>query len=189
MRTRCFFMLSLLLALFAVMQCGQQAGEESASPRAQRVRPPASPQVLPDGRVTFSILAPESKNVMLTVTNIPDTMQMNRDENGIWSLTIGPLKPEIWEYSFLVDTVTCIDTQNTWVKDEWQPMMSMVEVPADPPAFYEFRDVPHGTVNAHVFRSTVLGVPRAFRVYTPPGYNTRCIVLARCLHFCDNQAA
>ncbi|MFC1511817.1 esterase [Candidatus Latescibacterota bacterium] len=169
MRTRCFFMLSLLFVLFAVVRCGQQVVEEPAP--AQAVQPPASPVVHPDGRVTFSILAPESKNVMLTVTNVPDTMQMNRDENGIWSLTIGPLEPEIWEYSFLVDTVTCIDTDNAWIKDEPRPMMSMVEVPADPPAFYEAQEVPHGLVTTHLFKSPVLDVWRTFKVYTPPGYD------------------
>ena len=163
--------LLLSLALFTAVRCGQQTGEESTPPQSQRVRPPASPQVHPDGSITFSILAPESKNVMLTVTNIPDTMQMNRDENGIWSLTIGPLEPEIWEYSFLVDTVTCIDTQNAWIKDEPRPMMSMVEVPADPPAFYEAQEVPHGLVTTHLFKSPVLDIWRTFKVYTPPGYD------------------
>ncbi|MFC1485663.1 esterase [Candidatus Latescibacterota bacterium] len=169
MRIRLFIIPVIILTLFTVMQCGQQAGEETTP--AQEVHAPDSPVVHPDGRVTFSILAPESNNVMLTVTNVPDTMQMNRDENGIWSLTIGPLEPEIWEYSFLVDTVTCIDTQNAWIKDEPRPSMSMVEVPADPPAFYEAQEVPHGLVTTHLFKSPVLGFWRTFKVYTPPGYN------------------
>ena len=169
MKARLLFLSVVLMTAFVVVQCGQQAVDEPAP--ARTVRAPASPVVHSDGSVTFSVLAPESKNVMLTITNVPDTMQMNRDENGIWSLTVGPLEPEIWEYSFLIDTVTCIDTANPWIKDEPSPQMSMVEVPADPPAFYEAQDVPHGLLTTHLFKSPMLDVWRTFKVYTPPGYD------------------
>ena len=164
MKTRLFIMLLVLLSLVFV-QCGREQAVNQTTPA------PVSPVVNADKTVTFAVLAPESKNVMLTVTNMPDTMQMNRAENGIWSLTIGPLEPEIWQYSFLIDKVTCIDTYNPWIKDELHPRMSMVEVPANPPAFYDARDVPHGLITIHLFKSPVLGVNRTFRVYTPPGYD------------------
>jgi len=153
----------VVILLIAAINCG---GEEPVT-----VQPPPSPQVHTDGWVTFNILAPRAREVLLTVINIPDTLAMTREEGGVWSITIGPLEPEIWEYSFIVDGVTAIDTQNAWVKDEPQPMMSMVEIPGETPAFYDIVDVPHGVVTIHTFLSPVLGIPRTFRVYIPPGYD------------------
>ena len=45
----------------------------------------------------------------------------------------------------------------------------MVHVPGDQP--WDFRDVPHGSIEINVHKSTVLGgVPRQIFVYTPPDY-------------------
>jgi hypothetical protein len=34
---------------------------------------------------------------------------MEKDENGLWSVTIGPLEPEIYNYNFTIDGVRTID--------------------------------------------------------------------------------
>ena len=37
---------------------------------------------------------------------------MIKGDNGIWSATIGPLKPEYYVYVFVVDGVQTLDPQN-----------------------------------------------------------------------------
>ena len=37
---------------------------------------------------------------------------MTKDERGVWSATVGPLKPELWFYRFVVNGVPTVDPQN-----------------------------------------------------------------------------
>ena len=69
-----------------------------------------SPEVLPDGRVTFRLLAPEATEVRLN-GQWPDgrNVVMTNDDSGVWSVTVGPLKPELWMYSYTVDGARAID--------------------------------------------------------------------------------
>ena len=41
---------------------------------------------------------------------------MAKDSAGNWSVTIGPLPPEIYEYSFVVDGAKVLDAPNPFVK-------------------------------------------------------------------------
>ena len=37
---------------------------------------------------------------------------MTKDSVGIWSVTVGPVQPDIYPYSFVVDGVTVMDPAN-----------------------------------------------------------------------------
>jgi enterochelin esterase family protein len=97
---------------------------------------------------------------------------MSKNDEGLWSVTIGPLKPEIYDYDFVVDDLRIVDPSNAWLKVWLRTSRNMVEVPGDKPMFYEEQKVPHGTVHMHKYPSTSLGVTRGLYVYTPPGYET-----------------
>ena len=40
---------------------------------------------------------------------------MTRDAEGVWSVTMGPLTPDVYGYSFNIDGVTISDPSNGWV--------------------------------------------------------------------------
>jgi enterochelin esterase family protein len=81
------------------------------------------------------------------------------------------VEPGVWEYSFQVDGLSMIDPANEWIKPMHSPRTSILHLPADPPALYDFRNVPHGTVRSHAYHSKSLERLRHLSVYTPPGYD------------------
>jgi enterochelin esterase-like enzyme len=143
-----------------------------------------SPEVHPDRTVTLRLNAPRANEVVLTGNITVDKPQvpMSKDAQGVWSVTVGPLDPDIYEYNFLADGVTATDAVNryTRVAAGNAGTLSQVEVPGDGPMFYDARAVPHGDVRINTYDSKAMGVTRTVWVYTPPGYdkgNTRYPVL------------
>jgi len=140
-----------------------------ALPQVFGREPPDSPQILADRRVVFRLRAPEADSVELK--GIDRTLlEMMRGPKGIWSLTVGPMDPGLYEYSFMVDDEQMIDPSNPSVKPETNPETSLLEITTQTPLFYQWRDVPHGTVHLHEYYSKSLNRLRRMRVYTPPGY-------------------
>jgi enterochelin esterase-like enzyme len=134
-----------------------------------------SPEVHPDRRVTFRHRAPQADKVELAgeIVGLNSPREMKKDENGIWTVTIGPLEPEIYVYNFRVQGVNVTDPSNPWLKPTppGQTLANFVEVPGDTPAFYDARPVPHGEVRMRLYESKVMGVTRWLWVYTPPDYD------------------
>ena len=136
---------------------------------ASEVSPPESPQIVNYRRVIFRLLAPKAKSVILK--GIRRTYEeMTRGQGGVWSVTIDHLDPGIYEYSFLVDGQQMIDPSNPEVKPGTNPGRSVLEISTDTPLFYQWKNVPHGTVHLHSYYSESLKRRRRLRVYTPPGY-------------------
>src|SRR6185503_5070535 len=135
----------------------------------------ASPEVHPDRRVTFRIRAPKASEVTLFGDWMaPDAKHaMTRDEQGVWSTTVGLLEPGLAIYTFTVDGVTTPDPINPRIKLRARTSASLVDVPGQVPELWEARDVPHGTVEVNWEKSEVTGDTRAYHVYTPPGYAGR----------------
>lgn len=73
-----------------------------------------SPEVHPDRTVTFRLRAPQASVVELTgeVLQGKGPQPMTRGSDGVWSLTIGPLPPEIWIYNFRTQGVDLPDPSN-----------------------------------------------------------------------------
>jgi enterochelin esterase family protein len=95
---------------------------------------------------------------------------MVRDTNGVWSVTVGPIEPGIFEYSFQVDGLTMIDPGNPAIKPMREPRTSILHLPGRPSRAHDFQDVPHGAVHHHAYQSKSVGRMRELAVYTPPGY-------------------
>lgn len=130
-----------------------------------------SPEVHADGRVTFRLWAPKAGEVTLNGDWMPagTRQQMARDDRGVWSVSVGPLKPQIYLYSFRLDGLNIADPINPRIKLRARTSASLVEVPGQ--ELWQFRDVPHGKVEIHYHKSAVLnGAERQVFVYTPPGY-------------------
>jgi enterochelin esterase family protein len=96
---------------------------------------------------------------------------MTKGEDGVWSVTIGPLAPDIYIYWFQIDGVNTIDPNNTMVGEGAMQGFSVLWVHGDSPAFYDAKDVPHGAITQHFYHSDVTDGERYMLVYTPPGYD------------------
>ncbi|HLK65131.1 MAG TPA: alpha/beta hydrolase-fold protein [Bryobacteraceae bacterium] len=130
-----------------------------------------SPEVLPDHRITFRIGAPGATEVVLRFgEGTPQSHLMAKGEAGVWNVTIGPVEPEIYTYSFLVDGVKTIDLANPIAKIGATVDASVVEVPGNPPRFDQVQEVPHGSIDIHTYSSGVSKTQRGLYVYVPPDY-------------------
>jgi enterochelin esterase family protein len=131
-----------------------------------------SPRVHPDKTVTFSYLSPQSKEVKLNGQFQREPVAMTKGEQGIWSVTVGPIKPDIYPYSFIVDGVNVMDPANVAYFPNEYFKASLVDIPGDEPLIHSIQDVPHGTVTYTSYVSKVMdGEVRPLVVYTPPGYD------------------
>ena len=133
---------------------------------------PGFPEVSPDRHVTFRLNAPKASEVTLTCDWQSGTQKLEKGADGIWSLTVGPLAPSSYIYSFNVDGIAMADPINPKMKLRARTSASVVEVPSGTDSVQEIRDVPHGNVDMNWHKSAVLnGETRSFWVYTPPGYS------------------
>ncbi|HEU4386366.1 MAG TPA: alpha/beta hydrolase-fold protein [Blastocatellia bacterium] len=136
---------------------------------AQTPQPVRSPEVQDDKRVTFRLSAPNAKEVLLALEGA-QRVAMQKDSQGIWSVTTQPLEPDIYGYSFIADGVTLFDPNNPVIKNNLIYTASQVHVPGPATLPWEVNNVSHGVVHRHFYRSGIVGDERDYYVYTPPGY-------------------
>jgi enterochelin esterase-like enzyme len=158
-------LLATLLALSSLVFA------QPPAPAAGRGTPPKPSYIVqPDKSVTFQVRAPDATTVKLTGDLVQGPQDMTKGDDGYWSVTVGPLKPNIYNYRFSINGVGNIDPNNPMVKEGDRSSESMVIVPADTPQVWDVQNVPHGTVHMNLYQSKSLGVTREIWVYTPPGY-------------------
>ena len=131
----------------------------------------SSPQIASDNKVTFRISAPQAASVTVR-GDFGAPAQMAKDEQGVWSVTVGPLEPEVYSYTFDVDGVTVLDPANFQLSRDTTRNQSLLIVPGEDSDLYIVKDVPHGTVSKVWYDSPVFNMRRRMVVYTPPGYET-----------------
>ncbi len=165
-------MLTVLVVPGATL-CRAQAPAASVPGRPAFMPPVKSPDVAPDGRVTFRLRAPEVTEVSITGEFMRGSRSMAKDQAGVWTFTTEPLPPEIYGYNFNIDGVKTIDPGNADVKtgSTAGTIQSLLEVPASTPAFYDVRPVPHGEIRSEWYQSSSLHSTRRLTVYTPPGFD------------------
>ncbi len=134
--------------------------------------PIVSCEVKPDRTVTFRLRAPDATDVKVAGDFVQGAQAMTKADDGVWSVTLGPLSPAIYDYTFRISGVAVLDPVNPMIKPGERSSASMFEVPAEKPAPYDWQGVPHGTVHVSYYDSKSLGVPRRIDVYTPPGYES-----------------
>lgn len=137
-----------------------------------------SPEVHDDQTVTFRLMAPEAQKVELNPGAINTALGKGREpipftkgDDGLWTLTIGPLPPDMYAYHVRADGVQMADPNNTQAAFTAMPPYSQLIVHGDGPAYYDAKNVPHGNVTRHIYHSDVTKGERELYVYTPPGYD------------------
>ncbi len=159
----------LAAMLLPAMTLYAQLGRGPQGPRV------VSPEILADKKVTFRLPAPKAEAVVLNGNwdmgmNIP----MTKDEQGIWSVTVGPLGEQLWGYSFSVDGVKVLDPGNGEYQRDGNRYDNLLMISGQASDLWEFKpEVPHGTVQAVWYPSRILKQKsRRMYVYTPPDYFT-----------------
>lgn len=156
------------------------AGAVFAQPVAGRGQAPlaprvVSPEVSADRTVTFRLLAPKASEVVLNGSwdNGAD-IAMTKDDQGLWSVTVGPLAEQLWWYAFRVDGLKVLDPNNGEYARDGNRYDNWLMIPGPFADAWEFKaDVPHGAVQSVWYPSPILKQrERRMYVYTPPDYLT-----------------
>jgi enterochelin esterase-like enzyme len=150
----------------------EKKGDES-QPAATNVNRSAYPRIHPDLRLTFQLKAPDARKVQV-IGNFGlgkgGPWEMERGDNGVWTVTTPPVIPGFHYYKFSVDGVEVNDPASDTFFGTGRPT-SGIEVPEKGVDFYHAKDVPHGEVRSLWYKSKVTGQTRHVMVYTPPGYD------------------
>lgn len=131
----------------------------------------AYPKINPDGTVEFTYQAPNAARV--TVAGDMGSATLVAREDGTWSATLGPLRPEIYRYVFHVDDVRAPDQDNLNVVTGYGAgsPMSYFEVPGDGSQAFQYRpDIIYGRIERVDYYSPVLKRMRQMHVFTPREY-------------------
>lgn len=143
---------------------------------AQTPRPPtvASPQLLPDRKVTLRVYAPNANEVKVAgdwLRRGDSPTPLEKGTDGVWSVTVGPLPPAVYGYTLLVDGVRAPDPANPRAAlVAGRSISSFVEVRGETRLPWEERNIPRGTLHYETYHSALQNTTRRFMVYTPPGY-------------------
>jgi len=164
-------LVSLFFILAASQICYAQNPAPAPAPLPQQRRM-LSPELYPDGRVTFRLHAPGATEILVSGEwqNQGERQKMIKGDSSEWSLTIGPLKPEFYGYTFIVDGVQTLDPSNARTKRDGVRYFSTFIVQGAESDLYNVKAVPHGTVSKIWYESPTLKLNRRMYVYTPPGY-------------------
>jgi enterochelin esterase family protein len=159
-------MVALVVLGFASMPLAAQRAQRQPTPNDRLV----SPEVSADHKVTFRIYAPKASEVTVG-GDFGATAKLTKDDQGVWSVTVGPLEPDFYSYTLVVDGVRTLDPKNPTIKQGIASVDNMVMVAGKEADFQENKKVPHGEVRQIWYTSTTLDTQRRMHVYTPPGYD------------------
>lgn len=148
-----------------------QASPAAPNPNATLV----STETSPDRMLTFRVYAPRAQDVELRGdykrSENASSSKLTKGDNGVWSVTVGPVEPGTYRYTFAIDGVQTVDPKAHNGFERLDNFWSLVTVPGA-----EFQDeqadVPHGNIETVWYPSATLGRLRRMHVYTPANYRS-----------------
>lgn len=170
MKTPLFSFKNLVLALFICANgVGQVHAQSQANswPASTNINKNGYPRILDDLRVVFNVKAPNAQSVQIDLGKL---YAMNKDEQGVWSVTTEPQVPGFHYYSLVIDGVKVADPASESFYG-MSRQASAIEIPEKGVDFYHVKDVPHGALSSKYYYSNVTKSWRRLFVYTPAGYN------------------
>jgi enterochelin esterase family protein len=150
------------------------AAAQVPNPPQQGAQPLPPVKVLADNRVTFQFKAADATKVSVQgdwpggLGGDRTIVPMVKDDQGLWSVTVGPLASDAWNYTFLVDGVNVPPAQPSLVGTQSVLPPGKFVIPGAYGDDFGARDVAHGTV-AYPFIN-FLGINKTLEVYTPAEY-------------------
>ena len=169
------YLWTTVASMLASAALAQAPPPPAAAPASPPIAAPnaLSPELQPDGRVTFRLAAPDAVKVELRGSfrgAVPFPTPMSKGADGLWSATIGPLTPGFFTYEFSVDGVRALDPRNPHTRRDGMNVASVLMVQGAASDLLAVKNVPHGTVAQIWYPSPSLKLTRRTVVYTPPGY-------------------
>ena len=134
-------------------------------------KPIVSPEYNKDGSVTFRFKAPEAQKVELECQMFNGNKPMEKDADGIWSITVTPEQPDIYPYSFIVDGTQMNDPNNVLIFPNENFKGNLCDVRGPQPSVQDIQRVPQGKVSYRFYHSKNFDIDRPMCVYTPAGYD------------------
>jgi len=131
----------------------------------------AQPRPNADGTVTFQYKNDSAKNVMVDV-QFAGRKDMTRGADGTWTVTLGPVAPDMYPYCYIVDGVSIMDPENPQYFPNEGFKNSLLEISGNGSLPHDIKDVPHGRIEYIHYYSKSLGGTNTAVVYLPPSYNT-----------------
>ena len=133
-----------------------------------------SPEIAADLTVTFNVHSPTAQTITMNGSwmGYTETVELKKGAEDVWSVTVGPLEPNMYHYNFFIDGVSAIDPRNAHALRDGVRYASMLIVPGEASDIFEINDVPHGTLSKIWYDSPSLDLNRRMYVYTPPGYES-----------------
>jgi len=137
-----------------------------------------SPEIAADKKVTFRVYAPNAQSVKVSGDFLPPegfmpgSAAMSRDNKGLWTYTTGVLAPELYSYSFLIDSFRATDPSSPFLVRDVATISNILIIGGPQADLYKVNKVPHGSVTKRWYNAPGLGSERRITVYTPPGYET-----------------
>ena len=120
-----------------------------------------------DGSVDFAMYAPKANIVEVNI--LDKTLELKKDENGMWTGSINPKKVGVQTIYFKVDGNEVLNPMAPICFSGNEPR-NYVEIPDPIQDYLLLKDVPHGAVTREFFKSEVTGQTETCLVYTPPFY-------------------
>jgi len=171
------FLLIALLAFFSVSY-GQELSNFWG--RGQIISPEIG-----ENEVTFRFMAPQADSVKITggftpivkretsrgTMNVPSSLELSKDEKGLWSITLPLPEPELYTYSFIVDGLNVNDPNNVFMQRDGTRYLSVLLIPGEMTENY-FEAEERGNLHQVWYDSPTLEMNRRLFVYTPYGYET-----------------
>ncbi len=127
-------------------------------------RPLVSPDFSQPGAVTFRFRAADAKKVELIGEIVSEPTLMERDSEGVWSISING-REGLFRYAFRVDGTDVADPCNMYLSPDKGFKYSLVDVKGAQPSLYQVTDVPHGKVSYRIYNGKYVCI------YTPAGYD------------------
>lgn len=149
-----------------------------------------SPEVHSDNTVTFRLNAPTISVAEVTGDFLPSqkvktpfgetdaagVVKMTKNAAGIWEFTTPePLLPELYSYSFIVDSLKICDPSNVYLIRDVASVFNVFLIDGGHADLYKVNNIAHGTVSRRWYSSPTLGLTRRMTVYTPPGYESSTV--------------
>ncbi len=166
--------LAKIIALIGavVLSCAALYAQEALGQRARTL----SPEINPDGTVTFRLVSPKAITVAVAGDFLPEKVSfamMKEDRDGVWEYTSDVLAPELYKYHFIVNGMYYLDPSNIFVCRDVASLFNIFIVSrekGDRGWLYQANDVPHGNVSKVWYPSPTLKMDKRMTVYTPAGY-------------------
>jgi enterochelin esterase-like enzyme len=145
---------------------------QDVMPAPSNVPGALSPSLHKDGRVTFTLMAPDAKSLAVAGGDGlgKGPFPMTKGADGSWSVTLPPPVPGFHYYWFVLDGVA-VNDPGSRTYFGYSKETSAIDIPDPAGSFYAVSDVPHGEVREHWYRAASTGEWRRAFVYTPPGYD------------------